>query len=282
MNTKKEDIEAFEEELKDLREELKITDEELEVLKEEEKQRIKKYEEIHEKGQFIHEEDGFGVCNRVRDFYYLYDNKIYKVEKMYIKDVQHIQPEEDYVIRLKEAIEKDNFDDVHEFKDFLKRLNDAPEIEHIYELQEVNLFNLSKSVVPALLKLNILKSKENEREELFKKIKELLESKDVKDNKITVRANLHTCINGLTLLTHMNVEDLLIRNERSKAIKNKNSHISMIMDSEDMGIGHQVIDEYRQVFKIYSGSNGKNFIDITILFISTEHKHPFIIGSLKD
>lgn len=45
----------------------------------------------------------------------------------------------------------------------------------------------------------------------------------------------------------------------------KGARLFFSIDDENIGIAHQVIDEYREVYYIYSGTDENNYIKIEIL-----------------
>lgn len=242
--------------------------------------------EIEEKGQLMYSQRGEMVCIVTIDRYYYYNNNIIRVERTDPPKKEDVEKLEEDYLRGKKIVRIDNPQGHDPQKlekmlseDLIRSLKSNVGESKVWKCVQANLLSVNVEVFTSLVKCNLFEKDLKKKKELVKKIKERIEKEDVENGTISCELSMRSCVNGTNMSMHMN--KVKIEGERKFLfVKGEKTNFSISIEDDNLGIAHQVIDEYREVYKLHLCKDKENYMDITILFINTDKKS-LLFGAIR-
>lgn len=231
------------------------------------------------------EEQGEFLCNNVEHcdhkskdvFYYHYKGRVYKVVTTKPFTAGKLESIREGIISgMIETCRANNIDFREE--DYRKKFNEDyknSDESVVLDCTEENLLSISSEVLYEVAKYDLLEKDLEKKIILLNQLSTRLKMDDVINNKTSVLLNSESIIDGACLTSRLNISEIKFDNDNLisfEACNTSGGNIYAEIEGEKVGIAHEVIDEYREVYRIFSCHEKNNYFDIKILFINNERK----------
>lgn len=250
------------------------------IIKIEDKEFIK---EIEEQGQFLCKGDGGITCIKTDDFYYYYKENVFRIRRTRSYTVEELKEINESMYRaVKNAMRENNRDiDEEELRKSFDREFEPVE-SAVYESVQESLLSINSEALYGVINCDLFVKNIDMKRVLFEKLSNRVQMDDVQENKVCASLSSTACINKASLYSGVSVRNIEVYERHVEIYGQDRSRIHINLYDENMVIAHEIIDEYRELYRIVAAKDEDNYFDVKVLFIDNERKGPLwgtIIGS---